>query len=264
MLTSKFANALEVRMSEIREAVRARYASAAVAMAGGDAASCGPECCEPAGGGVSCAAEYSDAEVAAVGMDPRLSLGCGNPLLLAELRPGQRVLDLGSGAGLDVLLSARRVSPGGQAFGLDMTDEMLAVANANKAKAGIDNATFLKGTIEQIPLPEASVDVVISNCVINLAEDKRAVLAEAYRVLVPGGRLAVSDMVEVSPLPAPVKAALDSWAGCIAGTIPVDAYRALLEEVGFADIDLEVSREHAPEPFEGKIASAAVRAVKPG
>jgi SAM-dependent methyltransferase len=263
MLPSKLINVSEVPMSDITEAVRERYASAALEMANGDTTGCEPGCCAPDGGGVNCAAQYSAAEVTALGMDPRVSLGCGNPLLLADLRPGQRVLDLGSGAGLDVLLSARRVSPGGQAFGLDMTDEMLAVANANKAKAGIENATFLKGTIEDIPLPQASVDVVISNCVINLAEDKRAVLAEAFRVLVPGGRLAVSDMVEVSPLPAPVKAALDSWAGCIAGTIPVDAYRGLLADVGFVDIDLEVSREYAPEPFEGKIASAAVRAVKP-
>jgi arsenite methyltransferase len=250
-------------MTVIKEAVRQRYASAALEMARGDATGCGPECCGPADGGVSCAAEYSAEEVAALGMDPRLSLGCGNPLLLARLEAGQRVLDLGSGAGLDVLLSARRVAPGGHAYGLDMTDEMLAVANQNKAKAGIDNATFLKGSIEDIPLAQNSVDVVISNCVINLAEDKRAVLAEAFRVLGPGGRLAVSDMVEISTLPAETKKALDSWAGCIAGTIPVDDYRQLLVEVGFDAIDIEVSREYAPEPFQGKIASAAIRATKP-
>ena len=251
-------------MTEIKEAVRQRYASAAVQIATtGSGECCGPDCCGAADGGVSCATEYSAAEVAALGMDPSITLGCGNPLLLANLEPGQRVLDLGSGAGLDVLLSARRVSPGGHAYGVDMTDEMLAVANANRAKSGLDNATFLKGTIEDIPLPDAAVDVVISNCVINLAEDKRAVLAEAFRVLVPGGRLAVSDMVEISPLPAPVKAALDSWAGCIAGTIPVADYRQMLVDVGFADVDIEVSREYAPPPFEGKIASAAVRAVKP-
>jgi arsenite methyltransferase len=250
-------------MTEIREAVRQRYASAALEMAKGDASCCGPECCGPSEGGVSCANEYSAEDVAAIGMDPRVSLGCGNPLLLADLRPGQKVLDLGSGAGLDVLLSARRVAPGGHAYGLDMTDEMLAVANGNKEKAGISNATFLKGTIDDIPLPESSVDVVISNCVINLAEDKRSVVAEAFRVLVPGGRLAVSDMVEISPLPAPVKSALDTWAGCIAGTIPVDEYRELLTDVGFESVDIEVSREYAPEPFEGKIASAAVRATKP-
>jgi arsenite methyltransferase len=250
-------------MTEIREAIRQRYASAALEMAKGDASCCGPECCGPSEGGVSCANEYSAEDVAAISMDPRVSLGCGNPLLLADLRPGQKVLDLGSGAGLDVLLSARRVAPGGHAYGLDMTDEMLAVANGNKEKAGISNATFLKGTIDDIPLPESSVDVVISNCVINLAEDKRSVVAEAFRVLVPGGRLAVSDMVEISPLPAPVKSALDTWAGCIAGTIPVDEYRELLTDVGFESVDIEVSREYAPEPFEGKIASAAVRATKP-
>ena len=249
-------------MTQIKEAVRQRYAGAALQMASGDASTLGPECCA-SDGGVSCAGDYSADEVTALGMDPRLSLGCGNPLLLAKLEPGQRVLDLGSGAGLDVLLSARRVSPGGHAYGLDMTDEMLAVANQNKERASIENATFLKGSIEDIPLAADSVDVVISNCVINLAEDKRAVLAEAFRVLVPGGRLAVSDMVEISTLPSEVKQALDSWAGCIAGTIPVDDYRHLLVEVGFDAIDIDVSREYAPEPFQGKIASAAIRATKP-
>ena len=248
-------------MTAIKEAVRHRYASAALEMAKGNAGDCGPGCCGE--NDISCAADYTAEEVAAIGVDPRLSLGCGNPLLLADLRPGQKVLDLGSGAGLDVLLSARRVSPGGHAYGLDMTDEMLAVANANKQRSGLGNATFLKGTIEAIPLAEGSVDVVISNCVINLAEDKGAVLAEAFRVLTPGGRLAVSDMVEISPLPAPVKNALDTWAGCIAGTIPVDDYRRLLAEVGFDAIDIAVSREYAPAPFEGKIASAAIRATKP-
>jgi arsenite methyltransferase len=251
-------------MTVIGEAVRQRYAAAALEMARGDAACCGPECCGPADSGVNCASEYSAEDVTAIGMEPRVSLGCGNPLLLADLRPGQRVLDLGSGAGLDVLLSARRVAPGGHAYGLDMTDEMLAVANGNKDKARISNATFLKGTIEDIPLPDSSVDVIISNCVINLAEDKKAVLAEAFRVLVPGGRLAVSDMIEISPLPATVKSALDTWAGCIAGTIPVGEYRHLLTDVGFQSVDIEVSREYAPAPFEGKVASAAVRATKPG
>ena len=248
-------------MTEIKDAVRQKYASAALVIANGSEGS--PDCCGGSDGGVSCATEYSSAEVAALGLDPSVTLGCGNPLLLAQLEAGQNVLDLGSGAGLDVLLSARRVSPGGHAYGLDMTDEMIAVANSNREKAGVDNATFLKGTIEDIPLPEGAVDVVISNCVINLAEDKRAVLAEAYRVLVPGGRLAVSDMVEISPLPAPVKSALDSWAGCISGTIPVEDYRGMLVDVGFENVTIEVSREYAPPPFEGKIASAAVRAVKP-
>jgi arsenite methyltransferase len=253
----------EADMTDIKEAVRQRYASAAREMASGDDGCCGPECYGPNDGGLSCATQYSPDEVAALGMDARVSLGCGNPLLLANLEPGQKVLDLGSGAGLDVLLSARRVAPSGHAYGLDMTDEMLALANANKKNAEISNATFLKGTIDAIPLPGNSVDVVISNCVINLAEDKRAVLAEAFRVLVPGGRLAVYDMVEIEALPAPVKSALDSWAGCIAGTIPVQDYRRMLLDVGFGDADVEVSREYAPPPFEGKIASAAIRAVKP-
>src|SRR6202171_3465667 len=218
----------EADMSEIKEAVRQRYSSVALEIARGDAGCCGPDCCGPTERGVSGATQYSPDEVAALGMDARVSLGCGIPLLLANLEPGQKVLDLGSGAGLDVLLSARRVPPSGHAYGLDMTDEMLAVANAHKEKAQISNATFLKGTIDAIPLPDNSVDVVISNCVINLAEDKKAVLAEAFRVVAPGGRLAVSDMVEIGALPAPVKSALDSWAGCIAGTIPVEEYRRML------------------------------------
>jgi arsenite methyltransferase len=251
-------------MTEIREAVRERYAAAAAQIAATNpSACCGPDCCQP-GDGVSAAAAYSSDDAAAVGMDPRVSLGCGNPLLLAHLEPAQRVLDLGSGAGLDVLLSARRVAPGGHAYGLDMTDEMLTIANANKERAGVENATFLKGTIENIPLAEASVDVVISNCVINLSEDKGRVIAEAFRVLVPGGRLAVSDMVATGALPAHVKEALDQWAGCVAGTIPVDDYRELLTQAGFQDVEVAVDHEYAPEAFEGRIASAAIRATKPG
>jgi arsenite methyltransferase len=164
--------------------------------------------------------------------------------------------------------SARRVSPGGHAYGIDMTDEMLAMANQNKAQAGIDNATFLKGTIDAIPLPPASVDVVISNCVINLAADKSAVLREAFRVLKPGGRFAVSDMVEVEPLPAALKTAIDAWAGCVAGTIPVDDYTETLRGAGFTKIDIEVTNEFAPGEAglpagPGKIASAHIRAEKP-
>jgi ubiquinone/menaquinone biosynthesis C-methylase UbiE len=205
---------------------------------------------------------YTSQELASVGIDPVASLGCGNPTLLADLRAGERVLDLGSGAGLDVLLSARRVGPGGHAYGVDMTDEMLAVARGNQAKAAIANATFLKGTIEEVPLPDASVDVVISNCVINLAADKRAVLREAYRVLGPGGRFAVADMVAIAELPEEVKRSLDQWAGCVAGTISVEEYTATLHDVGFRDVEVEITRETRLDGVDGAIASAYIRARK--
>ena len=261
--------ACEVSMETIRESVRAKYANEAIKIR--DAGSC----CDPNGcGGTDAVSgpiaeqEYSKEELAAIGLSLGASLGCGNPIALAELHAGETVLDLGSGAGLDVLLSARRVSPGGHAYGLDMTDEMLALANENKAQAGISNATFLKGTIESIPLADSSVDVIISNCVINLAADKSAVLKEAFRVLRPGGRLAVSDMVELEPLPAVVKSALDAWAGCVAGTIPVDRYRDALRDAGFSNIDIEVTNSFAPGEAglpdgSGKIGSAHIRAVKP-
>ena len=206
--------------------------------------------------------EYSAEALASVGIDPTASLGCGNPTLLADLRPGELVLDLGSGAGLDVLLSARRVAPGGHAYGVDMTDEMLAVAQGNQTRAAVPNATFLKGTIEQIPLPDASVDVVISNCVINLAADKRAVLREAHRVLRPGGRLAVADMVALAELPAEVKHSLDQWAGCVAGTISIEEYTTALSEAGFTGVDVEVTREVRLDGVDGAIASAYIRARK--
>jgi ubiquinone/menaquinone biosynthesis C-methylase UbiE len=191
-----------------------------------------------------------------------VSLGCGNPTMLADLKPGEVVLDLGSGAGLDVLLSARRVSPGGQAYGVDMTDEMLALAIENRRKAGITNATFLTGSIEKIPLPDASVDVVISNCVINLTEDKGAVIREAFRVLRPGGRFAVADMVELEALSPPLKKQLDSWAGCVSGTIPIDEYRAVLVDAGFVEPDIDV---HATRALSGvgKVGSAYIRTRKP-
>src|SRR2546427_198622 len=223
------------------------------------ASCCDTSCCGDAG----CGEGYTAQELASVGIDPTASLGCGNPTLLADLRPGERVLDLGSGAGLDVLLSARRVAPGGHAYGVDMTDEMLAVARGNQAKAAVTNATFLKGTIEEIPLPDASVDVVISNCVINLAADKRAVLREAYRVLGPGGRFAVADMVALAELPAEVKRSLDQWAGCVAGTISIEEYAAALRDAGFRDVDVEVTRETRLEGVDGAIASAYIRARKP-
>jgi ubiquinone/menaquinone biosynthesis C-methylase UbiE len=182
--------------------------------------------------------------------------------MLADLKPGEIVLDLGSGAGLDVLLSARRVSPGGHAYGVDMTDEMLELANRNRANAGITNATFLTGSIDNVPLADASVDVVISNCVINLAEDKAAVIREAYRILRPGGRFAVADMVELEALAPALKKQLDTWAGCISGTIPIDEYRAALVAAGFGEPEFEV---HAIQvlPGAGKVGSAYIRASKP-
>ena len=183
--------------------------------------------------------------------------------MLAQLQPGQVVLDLGSGAGLDVLLSARRVAPHGHAYGLDMTDEMLQLANGNKDKAGVTNATFIKGAIERVPLPDSSVDVVISNCVINLAEDKRAVIKEAFRVLRPGGLFAVADMVELEPLNPTIKKQLDSWAGCISGTIPIDEYRAALVEAGFEDPDFQVHATQTMPGVDGKVGSAYIRAKKP-
>jgi ubiquinone/menaquinone biosynthesis C-methylase UbiE len=192
-----------------------------------------------------------------------VSLGCGNPTMLAELKPGETVLDLGSGAGLDVLLSARRVSPGGEAYGVDMTEEMLALANSHKEKAGVANATFLKGTIENVPLPDGSVDVVISNCVINLAEDKRGVIKEAFRVLRPGGRFAVADMVELEALEPELKKSLDAWAGCLSGTIPMDDYRAALVAAGFEDVDFQIHATESMPGVDGKIGSAYIRARKP-
>lgn len=256
-------------MDTIQESVRAKYAATAIALRDGGSC-CDSSCCggHDAASGPIGADEYSKAEVADLGLSLGDSLGCGNPTALAQLHPGEIVLDLGSGAGLDVLLSARRVSPGGHAYGVDMTDEMLALANENKARASVANATFLKGTIEAIPLPGGAVDVVISNCVINLAADKTAVLKEAFRVLKPGGRLAVSDMVELEPLPPQVKSAMDAWAGCVAGTIPVEAYRAAVRDAGFDGVAIEITNSFGPGEAglpggSGKIGSAFVRAVKP-
>ena len=214
------------------------------------------------------------------------SLGCGNPTALAELRPGETVLDLGSGGGIDVLLSAKRVGPTGFAYGLDMTDEMLALAERNRREAGAENVRFLKGTIEQVPLPDASVDVLISNCVINLSADKDAVLREAFRVLRPGGRFAVSDVVVLKDLPESVRTSMESWAGCVAGALHERDYRAKLRAAGFAAPEVQVTRTYgladlqdddgesccggpsdAPAAdlaaAEGALASAFVRATKP-
>jgi SAM-dependent methyltransferase len=209
------------------------------------------------------------------------SLGCGNPTALAELREGEVVLDLGSGGGIDVLLSARRVGATGKAYGLDMTDDMLALAKRNAAEAGVTNVEFLRGRIEEIPLPSGSVDVIISNCVINLSGDKRRVLAEALRVLKPGGRFAVSDVVVRGEVPADVRRSMELWVGCVAGALEADEFRTLLAESGFTDIDIEPTRLYKSEDarvflqdagididanladIDGKFMAAFVRATKP-
>lgn len=251
-------------MSEIREAVRSRYAGVAKQLVVFNEVGNGPDgCCLADGPDCGCSGSYPKEALEEIGLKESISLGCGNPTMLAQLKAGETVLDLGSGAGLDVLLSARRVSPGGHAYGVDMTDEMLSLANDNKEKAGITNATFLKGTIENVPLPDDSVDVVISNCVINLAEDKGAVIREAFRVLRPGGRFAVADMVELEPLDPAVKKSLDQWAGCLSGTIPISEYRNALESAGFHDVDFDVHATESMPGVDGKIGSAYIRAHKP-
>jgi len=249
-------------MSEVREAVRSRYANVARQL---EVLQPDPSagCCQADGPDCGCSGSYAAEDLKEIGLSEAVSLGCGNPTALARLEPGQVVLDLGSGAGLDVLLSARRVSPGGHAYGVDMTDEMLHLANQNRDRAGVTNATFLKGTIENVPLPDASVDVVISNCVINLAEDKGAVIKEAFRVLKPGGRLAVADVVELETLDPALKKQLDSWAGCISGTIPIGEYRAALAGAGFAEVDFDVHATQSIPGVDGLVGSAYIRAVKP-
>ena len=252
-------------MSKVREAVRSRYAGVANQIAlipiGGPSADAG--CCQADGPDCGCSGSYSADELKEIGLTEAVSLGCGNPTMLAQLTPGQVVLDLGSGAGLDVLLSARRVAPGGHAYGVDMTDEMLALAKGNAQKSGVTNATFLKGTIENVPLPDASVDVVISNCVINLAEDKAAVIKEAFRVLRPGGLFAVADMVELERLDPDVKETLDSWAGCISGTIPIDDYRTALLDAGFQGAEFQVHATESIPGVDGRVGSAYIKAKKP-
>jgi SAM-dependent methyltransferase len=239
---------------QVREAVRERYAaSAASVLSAQPAAGCcgGGGCCgtsadrvDPISSGLYEASE-SPSETALAA-----SLGCGNPTALAELHPGQDVLDLGSGGGLDVLLSAKRVAPGGMAYGLDMTDEMLELARRNRAEAGIENATFVKGTIEDVPLPDAAVDVVISNCVINLSPDKDAVLREAFRVLRPNGRFAVADIVLLRDIPERLRGVVRLWTGCISGALRDDEYVAKLTAAGFADAGVEVTRHYSRDDLE--------------
>ena len=267
---------------ELKEAVREKYGEAALRVQTG-----GSSCCGSAPSRTGCADPitsklYDLSQTSAIPEEAVLaSLGCGNPTALANLKPGETVLDLGSGGGIDVLLSAKRVGPTGKAYGLDMTDEMLALARENQRKAGIDNVEFLKGEIENIPLPDNSVDVIISNCVINLSGNKDLVFEEAFRVLRPGGRLAVSDVVVRGDVPAGVRRSMELWVGCIAGALRDDEYAAKLAAAGFDSIEIEPTRVYsiedarqflteagidadtvAPE-VEGKFMSAFVRAVKP-
>jgi SAM-dependent methyltransferase len=248
---------------DLRDRVRDRYAAAATAVISGTAASC---CGTGADGAVldvevgeGGAEFYADADRDALPADAvAASLGCGNPLAVADLHQGETVLDLGSGGGIDVLLSARRVGPTGKAYGVDMTDEMLALARANAEKAGASNVEFVKGTIEAVPLPDESVDVVISNCVINLSTDKPAVLAEAHRLLRPGGRFGVSDVVAADHLDATARAERGSYAGCIAGALSVGEYREGLAVAGFTDITITPTHQVADGMH-----SAIIRASKP-
>ena len=221
-----------------------------------------PSCCGTGSGDPVTSDLYSNAELGEVPAAAALaSLGCGNPTALAELKPGEKVLDLGSGGGIDVLLSARRVGPTGFAYGLDMTDAMLELAERNRIEAGVENVRFLKGVIEDMPLPANSVDVVISNCVINLSADKGQVLREAYRVLVPGGRFAVSDIVFQGHIPDAIRGDLEAWAGCIAGALEEETYRHLLHEAGFTDVEIEVTRRYSVSDVAESGASASIDAL---
>jgi SAM-dependent methyltransferase len=244
-------------MEDVTVAVRDKYGAAARRVAEGEAsACCGTSPSAACGADPITSDLYSDADTRGM---PRTavaaSLGCGNPTALAALKAGDVVLDLGSGGGLDVLLSARRVGPTGKAYGLDTTDEMLALAEDNKRKSGLTNVEFLRGTIENIPLPEASVDVIISNCVINLSGDKDRVLREAFRVLKPGGSFAVSDIVIRGELPAEVRRSLELWVGCVAGALTDEEYRAKLASAGFADVTLEVTRTYDVEEARAFLAA---------
>ena len=267
----------------LREVVQAKYGEAARSVReGGAACCCNDGCCGGTRDPIT-SDLYDAAQTAGLPAEAMLaSLGCGNPTLLAALQEGETVLDLGSGGGIDVLLSARRVGPSGKAYGLDMTDDMLALARENQRKAGVENVEFLKGEIEAIPLPAEAVDVVISNCVINLSSDKRRVLAEAFRVLRPGGRFAVSDVVVRGAMPDAVRRNVELWIGCVAGALEEGEYQKLLADVGFEAIEIEPTRiyraEDARDVFsgknledfesqaremDGKVMSAFVRARKP-
>ncbi len=263
----------------IKEIVKEKYGQAAKLAIAGQKACCGGRAGNPDPITINL---YNPAEASEVPQEAVLaSLGCGNPTALAKLNPGEVVLDLGSGGGIDVLLSAKRVGPTGKAYGLDMTDEMLELARQNQARSGITNAEFLKGEIENIPLPDSAVDVVISNCVINLSADKSAVLREVFRVLRPGGRFAVSDIVVRGEIPADIRRNVELWAGCVAGALHENEYRTLLAAAGFEAIGIEPTRIYRAEDarqflagkglkvdslasnIDGKFMSAFVRAKKP-
>jgi arsenite methyltransferase len=269
---------------EIKEIVKEKYGQAALRVATGGSSCCGASanidgcCVDPITSNLYDASQAGQIPEEAI----KASLGCGNPTALAQLNTGETVLDLGSGGGIDVLLSARRVGPSGKAYGIDMTDEMLALARENQSKAGVENVEFLKGEIENIPLPDNSVDVVISNCVINLAADKDRVLREAFRVLKPGGRFAVSDVVVRGDVPEQVRRGMEMWVGCIAGALHDHEYIGKLANAGFDGIDIEPTRVYGVEDsrqfltgegidvdaiaplVENKFMSAFIRAAKPG
>ncbi len=268
---------------DIKDVVREKYAQAAISVTAGDSACCSSACCGSGGSGDPITSNLYDArQVSEIPSEAiQASLGCGNPTALAQLNPGDTVLDLGSGAGIDVLLSAKRVGPTGKAYGLDMTDEMLALARENQRKAGVQNVEFLKGEIENIPLPDDSVDVIISNCVINLSGDKDRVFAEALRVLKPGGRFAVSDVVVRGEVPAEIRRSMELWVGCVAGALEEREYISKLSKAGFEAVRVEPTRVYdvndAREFLSGhgidvdrvaplvtkKFMSAFIRATKP-
>jgi arsenite methyltransferase len=269
---------------DVKHIVKEKYGQAATQAQSGSRSCCGPSssCCSGSSVDPIVKDLYSLDEMAELPEKAVLaSLGCGNPTALAELSPGETVLDLGSGGGIDVLLSAKRVGPEGKAYGLDMTDEMLSLARENQIKAGVKNVEFLKGEIENIPLPNNSVDVIISNCVINLSADKDRVLKEAFRVLKPGGRFAVSDVVVLGEVPAEIRRNVELWAGCVAGALHQDEYRSKLSNAGFETVDIEPTRiyqgqdvrdflsgtdlgaESIISQIDGKFASAFIRARKP-
>jgi len=267
-------------LTEVHDVVKERYG--AIARSAGEKSCCGPSCCGSGEKDTISSDLYSTDETAGLPTEAvSASLGCGNPTALVDLAPGQTVLDLGSGGGIDVFLSARRVGPTGKVYGLDMTDDMLALARANQQRAGVTNVEFLKGQIESIPLPDNSVDVIISNCVINLSPDKDAVLREAFRVLRPGGRFAVSDVVFLGDVHDDVRKNLELWVGCVAGALGDREYESKLRAAGFDDVEVEPWRVYdaaAAAEFvragelessvtvaslEGRVASAFIRGTKP-